>query len=183
MKIEGKKKVTLHYNVTGENGEKYDSSEGKAPIQILSNSKNIILGFEENIAGMSEGEEKKFTVTPEKGYGERKEELVKSFEKSSLPNSEQIKKGMVVQFQSPDGRPYYAYVQDITEKEITFDLNHPLAGKKLNFEVKVEKVEEPSEEELKNGFIKPEGKAGCDCNDSGCDSKDCDCEGNCSDCK
>ncbi|HDP74107.1 MAG TPA: peptidylprolyl isomerase [Candidatus Woesearchaeota archaeon] len=189
MKIEGKKKVTLDYTAMQEDGTVFDTSEGYAPLKIITNANNIVPGFEKNIAGMQEGEEKEFTVAPEEGYGERIEELIKTVEKSKVPGSEKLKEGVYIQFMSPEGYPVIALIKKIEDDKITFDMNHPLAGKTVKFKVKIVKVEEPTPEELQHGHVhhershshakeqqkanenvKTDKKNDCDCDD------DCECE-------
>jgi len=151
MKVENNKKVSVEYTAMDENGKIFDANVGKEPLKIIVGAQNVVPGFEENIIGMEENEEKEFDVTPEKGYGPYMEELVTQVDKSRIPNSEQLVKGTFVQLQSKDGYPVIAYVKDVTDKTVTFDLNHPFAGKTLRFKVKILKVEEPTKEELLQG--------------------------------
>jgi FKBP-type peptidyl-prolyl cis-trans isomerase SlyD len=179
MKIEGKKKVTLDYTAIQEDGTVFDTSEGHSPLKIISNANNIVPGFEKNIAGMKEGEEKEFTVAPEEGYGERIKELIKTVEKSKVPGSEKLKEGVYVQFMSPEGYPVIALIKKIEDDKITFDMNHPLAGKTVKFKVKIVKVEEPTPEELQHGHVHEAKKQESPKKECKCGDEDCECEDDC----
>ena len=153
MKVENNKKVTIEYTAMDENGNVFDTNVGKEPLKIIVGAENVVPGFEKNLIGMEENEEKEFDVSPEEGYGPYMPELVKEVEKERIPNSENLEKGMFVQLQSQEGYPVIAFVKDVTDKTVTFDLNHPFAGKSLHFKVKVLNVEEPTKEELLHGHV------------------------------
>ncbi|MDK2849878.1 MAG: FKBP-type peptidyl-prolyl cis-trans isomerase SlyD [Candidatus Woesearchaeota archaeon] len=153
MKVENNKKVSVEYTAMDEQGNVFDTNVGKEPLKIIVGAQNVVPGFEENLIGMEENEEKEFDVPPEKGYGPYMEELVTEVEKSRIPNADQLVKGTFVQLQSKDGYPVIAYVKDVTDSKVVFDLNHPFAGKNLHFKVKILKVEEPTKEELLHGHV------------------------------
>jgi peptidylprolyl isomerase len=97
----------------------------------------IIPGFEKAVEGMELGEQKKVTISAESAYGERDENLIRDFPRTSLPENFEPEKGMIIGLQDQSGREIPGTITNITENSITIDLNHPLAGKDLNFNIEV----------------------------------------------
>jgi len=139
--IEKGKKVQVDYEGKLEDGTIFDSSEkaGK-PLEFIVGEKMVIPGFEAEIVKMKKGEEKEIKLKPEEAYGEVNKGLFRKVPKDQLPPGPELKKGMVLGLQSPDGRQLPVLVTEVTDKEITIDLNHPLAGKTLIFKVKLVNV-------------------------------------------
>jgi len=131
--------VKFSYTLTVE-GKQVDSSVGKEPLTATLGSGEIIPGLEDALAGMKAGEKRNVVVPPEKGYGAYREAGVQKVPKTSFKDSARLKPGMVVSGKS-NGQPFQAMVREISEKEITLDLNHPLAGKTLNFDIEVLSVQ------------------------------------------
>ncbi len=136
-KVEKGHFVKVHYTGRLENGEIFDSSEGRGPLEFQVGSGQVISGFENQIVGMSINEKKSFTLTPEEAYGHRDDRLEQTFSRSELPPNFEPSVGEILALQTPDGGRIPATVVNITEEEITIDLNHPLAGHTLNFDVEV----------------------------------------------
>lgn len=134
-------KVTVEYTGTLENGEVFDSSEkhGK-PLEFEVGSGQVIKGFDDAITGMKEGEEKEISLKPEEAYGDPRPELVKQVPRDQLPKEQEPKEGMVLLLTLPDGKQVPARITKVEEKEVAIDLNHPLAGKTLNFKLKLVKI-------------------------------------------
>lgn len=132
--------VSLEYTGKLENGEVFDTSEGREPLTFQIGAGMVIPGFEQGVVGLDEGEEKTLEVPPEEGYGERREELVKEIPREQL-QGEGFEEGQVLGLQSEDGQQFQATVRSIDEQKITLDFNHFLAGQTLVFEVKVVGVE------------------------------------------
>lgn len=144
MAIEKGKKVKIEYEGSLENGEVFDSSEkhGK-PLEFTVGENQVIPGFENQVIGMEKGQEKTIKISPEEAYGEKKPELVQKIPKTQVPaeQASKIQKGMVLGLNAPDGRQVPVMVTDVDDEGITLDMNHPLAGKTLNFKIKVVDVE------------------------------------------
>lgn len=142
-------KVSIEYTGKLENGEVFDSSEGKDPLSFVIGEGMIIKGFEQAVIGMAVGEEKDVTISPEDGYGEPRPELVQKMPKDKLGDLKP-EVGMVIGMQIPGvEQTFPAKITEVTDEGITVDLNPPLAGKTLQFHIKVVSVEEaaaPSEE-------------------------------------
>ncbi len=143
MAIKTGDKVSVEYEGKLDSGEIFDSSshgDHSHPIEFTVGEHHVIKGFEDAVVGMSEGEEKEISIKPEEAYGERKEELVREFNRKDIPLQMEPKVGMVLGFNAPDGQQFPATITKFSDDKITFDLNHPMAGKKLNFKIKVVKV-------------------------------------------
>jgi FKBP-type peptidyl-prolyl cis-trans isomerase 2 len=143
-------KYKVEYVGKYENGEIFDESPEGQPIEFFSGMGMVIEGFESNVAEMKEGESKTIEVEPEQGYGPiRKELLIKvpltTFE--GLPQ-EQIKEGAEIVATLETGQSIPVKIVKIMEKDAEVDFNHPLAGKKLIFELKLIEKKEATEAEM-----------------------------------
>jgi FKBP-type peptidyl-prolyl cis-trans isomerase 2 len=141
MAIKEGDKVKIEYTGTLEDGTVFDSSEkhGK-PLEFEVGAKQIIKGFENAVVGMEKGEEKEFKLQPEEGYGPHNPQLIKKVPRDKLPPEPEPKAGMMIALGTPDGKQFPARITEVTDAEITIDLNHPLAGKVLNFKIKVVEI-------------------------------------------
>ncbi len=136
LKVETGKTVKINYTGKFENGDVFDTSlvEGREPLRTMLGQGNLIPGFEKGLMGMSEGENKEITIEPLEGYGEYLDGLVTTVEKKQVPDT--VKVGDVLQSQGERG-VMNVTVTEITDDNVTLDANHPLAGKKLVFDVEV----------------------------------------------
>lgn len=138
MPVQKGNKVKVHYKGTLENGEEFDNSEKHGhPLEFEAGAGMMIKGFDEAVIGMEKDEEKNITLDPEEAYGQVNEKLIQKIPKSQLPPDQEPKVGMVLGLRLPDGNQIPAKITEVTENDVTLDLNHPLAGKKLNFWIKV----------------------------------------------
>lgn len=128
--------VRVHYTGRLESGEVFDSSEGGEPLEFQIGSGQVIAGFDENVQGMSVGDEKTILIEPENAYGERIEALVGKVERSGLNLEGEPQVGMELALQLPDGQQIPVAITEVTDESVTFDANHPLAGRKLIFDIK-----------------------------------------------
>jgi FKBP-type peptidyl-prolyl cis-trans isomerase SlyD len=144
--------VSLAYTLRLSNGEIIDYSEAADPLEYLHGSENIIPGLEAELAGLHVGDDKNIELAPEDGYGEYDPEEVEVIERAMLPkNLPPLKLGMVLAISDEDGNFSEAYVREIGQSSVTLDFNHPLAGQRLFFEVKVLDIRPATEEELAHG--------------------------------
>lgn len=135
------KQVSLEYTLTLEDKSKVDSNVGKDPLVFTLGSHEVIPGLEKQLVGMKAGDSKHIEVAPEEGYGPVDPQRKQEVEKTKIPEDAR-KVGSKLTGQTPDGRMVFAQVTEIKDNTIILDLNHPLAGKKLLFDVKVLKVED-----------------------------------------
>ena len=138
-------KVKVEYEGKLESGEVFDSSKASGKyLEFVVGDKQVIPGFEEAIIGMEKREEKEITLEKEDAYGEYKEDLKKSVARSVLPKEQEPKKGMTLVIGTPEGYQIPAKIVDVEKDKIIIDLNHPLAGKKLIFKIKILEIEKNS---------------------------------------
>ena len=131
--------VSLEYTLRLDNDEVIDSTEGKAPLTYTHGVQEIITGLENGLEGMAVGERKQVTVSPREGYGEVHPEGRFEVAKDRIP-AEALRVGATLQGEGPDGKPVYPHVAEIRETTVLLDLNHPLAGQTLHFDVHVVEI-------------------------------------------
>ncbi|VVB83845.1 FKBP-type peptidyl-prolyl cis-trans isomerase [uncultured archaeon] len=142
MAIKTKDKVTLDYEGRLETGEVFDTSkhEGHShPLTFTVGDGEVIPGFEKAVMGMEVDEEKEFSIPPEEAYGMPDERLHQEIPKSVLPTEPEPQVGMTLVMQTPQGN-IPVMISEVKEESVIIDLNHPLAGKKLIFKIKVLKI-------------------------------------------
>ena len=157
MKISKGKVVSMHYALRDAGGEILDSSEGQAPLDYLHGYGNIIAGLEKALENKAAGEKLNAVIPPEEGYGIREESLVKNVPLSNFQDPQAVEVGSQFQAETSQG-PRLATVTQVDDKNVTVDLNHPLADQTLNFDIDVVAVRDATEEELAHGHAHgPEG--------------------------
>jgi len=152
MQISKHKAVAIEYTLTNDEGEVLDSSEGQDPLMYLHGVGNLIPGLEEALEGKASGEELKVTISPEKAYGDRIEQLIQKVPRDRFEDSSNLQVGMHFQASHDQGETMVT-ITELTDEEVTVDGNHPLAGQTLHFDVKVVDVRDASEEEIDHGHI------------------------------
>jgi FKBP-type peptidyl-prolyl cis-trans isomerase SlyD len=143
--------VLFHYTLTDEGGNQLDSSKGKDPLAYLHGHKNIIPGLEQEMEGKQAGDVMVVTIAPADAYGERQEQMVQEVPRKTF-QADDIHVGMRFEAQTPNG-PLTVVVTGVTDETVTVDGNHPLAGKELTFDVRIDSVREATEEELTHGHV------------------------------
>lgn len=159
--------VSVDYTGTLDDGEIFDSSEGRQPLEVQMGSGSVLPGFESALMGMTLNDTKTFTLAADEAYGERDDERMHEFPKSEVPPGMEPEVGQVLMLSTPQGQRIPARVESIDEEKVTFDLNHPLAGKALTFKIKVVGINETATQEHV-GCGSNCSSGGCDCGDSGC---------------
>ncbi len=157
MLIAANKAVSIDYTLTNDAGEVIDSSAGGAPLVYLHGAGNIIVGLEKALEGKQSGDELSVSIEPENAYGEYSAELVATLDRSMFEGVDELEVGMQFHASGPNGGMQIVTVRDIDGSEVTVDGNHPLAGQRLNFQVKVVDVRDASAEEVAHGHIHGEG--------------------------
>lgn len=145
-KAEKGKFVKVHYTGKYENGDVFDSSSGCDPLEVQLGSGQVIPGFEKALEGMGPNDKKTFTLEPCEAYGERKDDLEQSFQLTDFPEDFDPEVGQVLILQTPEQGQFPATVKALQEDSVLLDLNHPLAGKAITFDVEVMEVsDQPSQ--------------------------------------
>ena len=153
MTIAQHKVVTIHYKVSdSDSNEVIDSSENGEPMTYLHGARNIIPGLEQALEGKAVGDELEVTVEPADAYGAHSDDRVQQVPIEAFQEMEKIEPGMAITAQTDQGQ-INLVVTEVNETTVTVDANHPLAGKKLKFEVKIEDVRDASEEEMAHGHV------------------------------
>lgn len=147
MKVAENLLVAIDYCLTLDSGEEIDRSQEDSPLSFIVGKGQLIPGLEKELIGMVPGESAKVTVEAEEAYGPEREDLLQEIPRSQFPEGEELKPGMRFQAQGAQGN-IMIVVKAVNDDTVTVDLNHPLAGKRLNSEVKVVEVREPSIKEL-----------------------------------
>lgn len=162
QKVETGKFVSVNYTGTLENGEQFDSSEGRPPLEFKVGAGQMIKGFEAAVMGMALNEKKTITLAPKEAYGDRDDKQMHEFPRDQVPADIDPQVGQTLALTSPQGQQIPARIAAVDQEKITFDLNHPLAGETLNFDIEVVGISDaPTQQPAGCG-------SGCDCS-SGCD--------------
>ncbi len=151
MKIEKNHVVHLHYSLTELGGEAIESTRDREPLALLIGHQAVIPGIEAALLGRSEGDHFDLTVAPEDAYGERRPGLVQRLPRKHFKN-QTLRSGMQVVVSTQAG-PRPVTVEKVGLSVVDVDLNHPLAGKSLHFDIEVVEVREASAEEIEHGHV------------------------------
>ena len=136
-KVEKDDVVKVHYTGTLSDGEVFDSSSGRDPLEITMGQGQLITGFEDALMGMAVNDKKTFTLTPDEAYGDWDESAVRKFPRAQVPPDVNLQIGQILGLSADNGQQIPAKIVDLDDVTVTFDLNHPLAGKDLTFDIEV----------------------------------------------
>jgi peptidylprolyl isomerase len=136
-KVENGRYISVDYTGTLGDGQVFDSSQGQQPLEVHMGAGQLIKGFEAQLMGMTLNEKKVFTLAPEDAYGPRNAELMQSIPRSEVPPEMDVQVGMIIGLISPQGHQIPARVVHLDDEKLIADLNHPLAGESLTFEIEV----------------------------------------------
>jgi FKBP-type peptidyl-prolyl cis-trans isomerase SlyD len=140
--IQNGSSVSIEYTLKDDSGQVLESNKGKTPLTFTQGHQQIIPGLERELIGMRPGEEKQVVVRPEEAYGEVVPNAQTEVPKDAIPK-EGLKVGTTLIARSGSGEPRPVVVKEIKETTVVLDLNHPLAGKTLHFDVKILGVQAP----------------------------------------
>ena len=140
--VENGNNVVVNYVGTLEDGSEFDNSyERGEPIGFTVGGDGVIPGFSAGVIGMSVGDKKSITIPAGEAYGERTIDAVQVFPVDAFPEDMSLEPGMQVQGAGPEGQEFPAIVVAVAVNGITLDMNHPLAGHTLNFDVEVVSID------------------------------------------
>ncbi|MGM0589469.1 MAG: FKBP-type peptidyl-prolyl cis-trans isomerase [Bacteroidota bacterium] len=129
--------VKVHYTGTLKNGQQFDSSRERDPLEFTLGEGKLIPGFEEAVTGMEVGDVESITIPAKEAYGERRDDLVVEVSKEELPQNAEPEVGMQLELKNQDGQAIPVQITEIKDEVVVLDANHPLAGKDLNFEIEL----------------------------------------------
>jgi FKBP-type peptidyl-prolyl cis-trans isomerase SlyD len=147
------KVVTIHYRLSLDDGTVVSDTAGGEPMAYLHGSENVIPGLEAALAGRSPGDEVNAKIEPADAYGERDPSATEQIPRSAFPGDLELQVGMHLSARHESGAIIPMTVQSIADDAVTVDLNHPLAGQKLHFDVSVVEVRDATEEERSHGHV------------------------------
>jgi FKBP-type peptidyl-prolyl cis-trans isomerase SlyD len=152
MKAEKGKVVTFHYHLTDDGGEALDSSRESEPLAILFGHGAIIPGLEQAIDGHEPGDRFDVDVPPEQGYGARREDFTQRVPKKYFRDADNLRPGMSTVLSTQEGHRPVTVVK-VGSSVVDVDLNHPMAGKALHFDIEIVDVRDATEEEVAHGHV------------------------------
>ena len=137
-------KVELHYSISSLNNIEFESTFDKKPIKFLIGDGTIPQRLELTLYGLKEGSQQTLCLDPQDAFGERNEENIKILSKKSFPNIDMIKIGNVIEVdvEGKNGKndSSFAMIKEVKGNDVSLDLNHPLAGYKIQFKVEIIKI-------------------------------------------
>jgi peptidylprolyl isomerase len=138
LSVDGSSMVELHYKGTLKDGTMFDSSYDRGePIRVEIGQAQLIKGFENALIGMKAGQKKSFTLTPDEAYGSSNPDAFSTVQRDQFPPDYIFVEGQAVQGATEAGQPIFATIASFNDSDVILDLNHPLAGKDLNFDIEI----------------------------------------------
>ena len=128
--------VHVHYTGTLDDGSVFDSSVGHDPLEFTLGAGQVIPGFDQAVAGMTPGDERRITIPADEAYGQHRDELVLVVDRKEMPAEIEAAVGQKLQL-SQEGQSYVVTITDVSPEQVTLDANHPLAGQDLTFELQL----------------------------------------------
>lgn len=151
MKIANGSVVGIDYSLHLGDGQVVDASQPGAPLTYLHGEGQIVPGLEAALEGMDVGGKKQVVVAPAQGYGEHDPRGVQEVPRGAFPPDFEPEVGMELTAEGQNGEPVPFAIRDVKPESVTIDLNHPLAGKTLHFDVTVREVRVATPEESSHG--------------------------------
>jgi len=152
MTIKSGTVVTMHYTLKNKAGDIIDSSEGKSPLTYLQGSQNIVIGLEKALEGMNAGDAVKAVVSPEEGYGVKRDDLLQTVPITQFDAPERVIPGAEFQVDTNQG-VQSILIKEVNGTDVVVDFNHPLAGETLFFDIDIVEIRESTEEEKDHGHV------------------------------
>lgn len=133
-------KIKVHYHGKLSNGETFDSSEGREPLEFEVGSGMVIPGFDDGVTGMTVGEKKTISIPFAEAYGPQNPDMLVEMPKDRFPLEMEIEVGMPLVMSDQNGQQFQVTVTEVKEESIMLDANHPLAGKDLTFDLELVEI-------------------------------------------
>ena len=133
-------KVKVHYHGRLTNGETFDSSEGRQPLEFEVGSGMVIKGFDDGVTGMKVGEKKTINIPAENAYGPMNAEMIIEYPRSQFPEHIELEVGTPLVMSSASGQQYQVKIVEIKDDVVVLDANHPLAGEELIFDLELVEI-------------------------------------------
>jgi len=133
-------KIKVHYHGKLTNGETFDSSAGREPLEFEVGSGMVIPGFDDGVTGMTVGEKKTVNIPYDEAYGPKNPAMVIEMPKDRFPKDMEIELGMSLGMSDQDGQQFQVTIAEIKEEVVMLDANHPLAGQDLIFDLELVEI-------------------------------------------
>ena len=134
-KVKANDTIRVHYTGKLNDGQVFDSSLERDPLEVTLGQGSLIPGFEKGLIDMEVNENKTITIPKEEAYGDVREELFQTVSKNDLPTEIKPEVGMRLVAKNPDGSEQQLRIAEVKEENIVIDANHPLAGQDLTFDL------------------------------------------------
>ena len=155
LKVDDGQVVSMHYTLRVDD-QVVDSSKGKEPLQFIQGMGHIIAGLEHQLYDMKIGEKKDVVVAPKDGYGETDPEAFMDVPRDSFPPDVPLTLGTELELRDQSDQPAYARIDEVTDKNVRLNMNHPLAGKELHFSIQITNLRPASDDEVSHGHVHSE---------------------------
>lgn len=132
--------VRVHYTGKLTNGEQFDSSTGREPLEFTVGAGQMIKGFDNAMPGMNVGDKKTINISADDAYGQKDEQAIIEFPKANIPADMKLEPGMQLQLRNESGQPFPVTVAEIKDDIVVLDANHALAGKELVFDIELMEI-------------------------------------------
>ena len=143
--------VSMDYTVRLDDGRVVETTWGKGPVEYLHGGGQLLPALERALEGLAEGQHAEFTLPPEDAYGPRKDESLTALPRSAFPRDVELKPGVALMARTAQGQGFPLTVREVQGERILVDMNHPLAGERLRFQVSVRAVRAAGPGELFSG--------------------------------
>lgn len=135
--IQNGSEVLMHFTITLEDGTVADTTEGEDPLRFVMGDQTLIEGLELALYGLKVGDRQSLRIDPENAYGYPDPGNVHVMSREEFPPDMELAEGVIVAFATPDGEEYPGTVNEVGDKQVTVDFNHPLAGHEITFDVEI----------------------------------------------
>ena len=129
--------VSVHYTGKLKNGEVFDSSKERDPLEFTLGNKELLAGFEDGVVGMKPGESKSVTLEPHNAFGNHREDLLLKLPKKEFPQHITPSVGLQLRLSNAEGKEMTVVITEVGEESVTLDGNHPLSGQTVVFDIEL----------------------------------------------
>lgn len=149
--VTDEKVVIFHYTLTNDEGEVIDSSSGGEPLPYLHGAGNIVPGLEKEMTGKAAGDSFEVRVAPAEGYGEPSGNGPTPIPRETFPPEMELQPGMPFPAELEDGSQITLWIVSVQEEQVLVDMDHPLAGEHLNFDIEIVNIRDAKDVEIEHG--------------------------------
>lgn len=133
-------KIKVHYHGRLTNGETFDKSEGREPLEFEVGSGMVIKGFDDGVTGMAVGDKKTINIPADEAYGPKNPDMIIDMPKDRFPKDMELEVGMPLSMSDGQGQQFQVVVAEVQDEVIILDANHPLAGEDLIFDLELVEI-------------------------------------------